>query len=199
MITYSMVLWCSLLPVAANQNAGDDVPRKIRELAAPKSEKAFSNAEDRDRYIEGFANGFKTGLISPEATVTFSSNSNEDAYVAGAEEGRKTALTQPKEGADRITLLDFGYTKIKAKGSVRMEFEQWEFRPVGKKEVWWFSLVADGQDPDSALRKKHNVTLDGFLSPKKEIGGYGHMGAYEREFVGIKSKKNKSGKDKSGK
>jgi len=167
-------------------------------LAAPKAEQAFSKAEDRHRYIEGFAEGFKSGLTEPGGTVTFGSNDREEAYVAGAEAGRKAALSQPDEGPNRITLLDFGYTRITATGSIRRGHERSEFRPAGKKEVWWLSLVVDEPKPYSATRNGRS-TMTGFLSPKKEFGGYGHMGAYDREFVVIKTKKHKPHKEQNSK
>jgi hypothetical protein len=167
-------------------------------LAAPKAEQAFSAEEDRGRYIEGFAEGFKSGLTHPAGTVTFSSNNREEAYVAGAEKGRSTALAQSDDDDDRITLLDFGYTRVTATGNVRHGHEQSEFRPLGTKEVWWLSLVVDEPKPYSATRNGRS-TMTGYLSPKKEGLGYGHMGAYDHEFVVIKTKKHKPQKQHDAK
>jgi hypothetical protein len=194
-MNYSVVLCWSLITMAVGQN-GDELPKKIQELATPKAEKAFSAVEDRQRYIEGFADGFKSGLKSPDGTVTFGSNDREEAYVAGTEKGRDAALSQPGDSANRITLLDFGYTKITATGYVRHGHEQSEFRPQGKKEVWWLTLVVDEPKPYSATRNGMS-TMTGYLSPKKENSGYGHFGAYDREFVVIKKKKHKPQKQQN--
>lgn len=194
----SMALCWAVLALTVGQNGGDDVPKKIQELATPKAEKAFSTAEDRHRYVEGFAEGFKSGLTAPDATVTFGSNNREEAYVAGAEKGRDAALSQSDDGADRITLLDFGFTKVTATGNVRHGHERSEFRPAGTKEVWWLTLVVDEPKPYSATRNGRS-TMTGYLSPKKDGLGYGHMGGYDHEFVVIKTKKHKPQKQQNGK
>ena len=67
----SSVVCCGFLATAAEPEDSDAIPKSIKKLAAPRAEKAFSKAEDRERYIEGFAKGFKSGLTSPEGTVDF--------------------------------------------------------------------------------------------------------------------------------
>ena len=193
----STVVWGGFLAAAAELEYDNVVPKKMQELAAPKAEKAFSGTEDRQQYIKGFAEGFKSGLISPKATVKFHSSKKHDPYVTGAEQGRREALSQPEQGPKRITLLDFGYTETTETGSVRLEFEQSEFRPLGKKEMWWLSPLADVKELADAVRQGRDVaTLSGFLSPEKKTGGYGHFGVYKREFVVTKIKEIKTAKDK---
>jgi len=193
----STVVWCGFLAAAAEPEGSDAIPKSIHKLAAPKAEKAFSKAEDREQYIKGFAEGFKSGLISPKATVKFHSSKKHDPFVNGADDGRKEALSQPKEAPNQITLVDFGYTETTATGSVRLGFEQFEFRPLGKKETWWFSPLVDMKELSDAVRLGRDVaTLSGFLSPEKKNGGYGHFGVYRREFVVTKIKAIKTAKDK---
>jgi len=136
MLIVTMASAVLLLAVSAEPEYENVVPKKIRALAAPHAEKAFSEAEEREQYIKGFAEGFRSGLISPKATVRFGSSKKRDPFVTGAEDGRKQALSQPDEGPNRITLLDLGYTETTETGLVRLEFEQCEFRPLGKEETW---------------------------------------------------------------
>jgi hypothetical protein len=145
------------LAASADLEYGDVVPKTIRVLAAPKAEKASSETEDREQYIKGFAEGFRSGLISPKATVQFHSSKKRDPFVTGAEDGRKEALPQPEEGPKRITLLDLGYTETTETGLVRLEFEHCEFRPLGKKETWWFSSLTDLRELSDAMEGKGNV------------------------------------------
>ena len=92
--------------------------------------------------------------------------------------------------------MDFGYTETTVTGSVRMELEQFEFCPLNKKETWWFSPVIDTEELSDARGPGRTVaTLTGFLSPEREIGGYGHFAAYKREFVVTKIKEIKEIKE----
>ncbi len=181
------------------QHGQTDIAPGIRALAQPRATQAFKTKQDREDYIQGFAEGYKTVLLNPRATYALGDFSvMPDPFTRGVGDGRQAARAQLKNVGKGITLRDYRYTEVTRKGYVFLAWEQSEFRPIGEKEVWWVYSLADmkpyqdlvsqggGYDEIKKRRNREYVfaTLKGYLSPTGQVGrGYGHMGAYAREFV----------------
>lgn len=202
---FSTIISLSSALVIAENLHNERIPAKIQTMAAPRAEQKYSKVSDRELYVEGFAEGYRNGLTIPSnATVSFGSGKNEP-FEAGENDGLNAALDYAAKGQNPITLIDFGYEEVTKKGYVFIAFEQSEFRPLDSEEIWWLWLSNNceikysepvRQEGKGRIIEKDGkqyidsrrviATLRGFLSPKS-IGRYGHMGAYEREFVATKT------------
>jgi len=67
------------------------------------------------------------------------------------------AYRQSIRNLERLLTWDGRITET---GLVRLEFEQCEFRPLGKEETWWFSSLADLRELSDAIRKEKEASRD---------------------------------------
>lgn len=176
------------------------VPQIIRQLARPEALRGFSENSQRDAYIEGFSDGYLSALTSPGGQVTRFGQPNDPA-VAGFAAGRETALAGDNGNVPRASLADYGYVLQRVEGFIYVGFEQRDFRPKDRSEIWWVASSPALEPHYETLRKfrrEARSQLDGsqsttpadltaYVSPPRSgrvlKSGYGHLGTYDREMV----------------
>lgn len=179
-----------ILAFTASVAAGDEHPKKVRELASGLAQQLYSDSTQQAAFVSAYLAGFKSGLVSPSGTATMGTGKPEDPSSGGFSAGRNEAISNAANLG--ITLADYGYVRTNVTGYVFFAFEQSEFRPLESTQVWWIAFNQDLGRAYSSLVDKNKIprtdmtavraSLAGILSPER-TWGYGHLGQYRRELV----------------
>ena len=172
-------------------------PRPVAQAADLMATKYCTNALQRAAYHDAFVSGVWSAL-----TWNAAKEAEEYAYAgpdpskSGMADALRAMLGQPRmRELAGITLQDYGYTYVVTSGVCKSAFELSVFGPDQSDERWWltvnkqfvemqraFMAAGDHSNMDSRMII---YTLAGYLSPLTDgpdIGGYGHLSQYKREF-----------------
>ena len=144
----------------------------------------------RDKIRLEFIQGYFDGLNNPGGGIV---GGDQDANWHGFRAGQQFRREHPEKLTE--TMKAFGYEALVAEGVWTVSFEHSGFLPRGASEgKWWWlrpysdvktDLPKNIQIPDEGIA----IRITGFISPANRtnyLGGYGHLGAYSREFYATK-------------
>lgn len=147
------------------------IPKPIRILADAAYEQTRHDETDPDRFAMDFAKGYLAGLTSPQATIL----GGAPGFEAGVRAGQAAAPIRFEMYEQYF--LEWGHTKVSARGVYTPRFESSDFQPDDGAESWWLTFSTYCERPAYVTAP---LTVTGFLSPP---GHYGHFGGWKHELI----------------
>lgn len=151
-------------------NFSDKARLQLLSEAQKQAEARYNEKDDQWKFIYYFFGGYLQAMMDVEGKISVGPG---EVFQSGFDSGIAFFKKFDKESNQRLSLEDFGYEVVTAKGTYESGSGLSSFRPSEKNENWWVKFrqgVGDKLVSDDPTKSK-NISIDiifkGYLAPKR--------------------------------